>query len=95
MKLYVGNISFKTEEESLKELFAELGNTVSVKIITDRETGRSRGFGFVEYETNEAGNEAIEKLNGYSLDGFQLKVNEAKERAPRGNGGGGGGRGRW
>ncbi|MBV9241558.1 MAG: RNA-binding protein [Acidobacteria bacterium] len=90
MKLYVGNISFNTTNQDLNDLFGSVGTVSSANIIEDRETGRSRGFGFVEMASQEDGEKAISELNGKELDGRTLKVNEAK---PRENGGGGGGRG--
>ena len=87
-KLYVGNLSFQTEERDLRDLFSQHGEVVSLNIITDRETGRSRGFGFVEMADSEAARNAESALDGVELDGRQLKVNEAK---PRNTGGGGGG----
>ena len=92
-KLYVGNLPWSTTEEDLRELFAPIGPTQSAVLITDRETGRSRGFGFVELE-NEAADKAVSQLNGQEYGGRQLKINEAKERPRRPSGGGGGG-GRW
>jgi RNA recognition motif-containing protein len=91
-KLYVGNLSFDTTENDLNTLFAEAGEVESVRIITDRDTGRSRGFGFVEMD-DEAGQKAISQLNGTELAGRQLTVNEARPQADR-DSGGGGGRGR-
>jgi RNA recognition motif-containing protein len=82
--LYVGNLSFDTSEEGLRGQFEQYGTVESAKIITDRETGRSRGFGFVEMDT-EGGEAAIQALNGKSVDGRDLKVNEAKPREPRSN----------
>jgi RNA recognition motif-containing protein len=90
-KLYVGNLSYKTKDEDLKAAFEEAGVVVSAKILTDRETGRSRGFGFVEMETEEGAQAAVEKLNGYTLDGRNLKVDESRPQERRGPGGGGGG----
>lgn len=87
MKLYVGNISFNTTNQDLNELFGTVGTVTSANIIEDRETGRSRGFGFVEMGSQEDGEKAIAEMNGKELDGRTLKVNEAK---PRENGGGGG-----
>lgn len=81
-KLYVGNISFGSTEESISNLFAQYGSVVSVKIITDRDTGRSRGFCFVEMSDEAQANAAIAALNGTEFDGRALTVNEAKERAP-------------
>jgi RNA recognition motif-containing protein len=83
MKLYVGNLSFETSRNELQTLFAQTGTVESVSLIEDRETGRSRGFGFVEMSTKEEGAAAIEKLNGQELGGRALKVNEAKKRENR------------
>jgi len=91
-KLYVGNLSFGTSKEDLQEMFAKAGTVESVSLIEDRETGRSRGFGFVEMSTKEEGAAAIEQFNGKDLDGRALNVNEAKPREDRNGGGGGGGR---
>ena len=96
MKLYVGNLSFQTSSDDLQELFAQAGTVESVSIIEDRETGRSRGFGFVEMASKEEGQNAIEQFNGKEINGRSLNVNEAKpreERGPRGGGGGYGGNG--
>ena len=93
MKLYVGNLSFNTSDADLQELFGQIGTVQSANVVEDRDTGRSRGFGFVEMSSKEEGNEAIEKLNGRELDGRELKVNEAKPRENRGGGGGRGGYG--
>lgn len=90
-KLYVGNLSFDTSSNDLESLFAKAGTVQSVSLIEDRETGRSRGFGFVEMQTKEEGEAAIAQFNGTELGGRTLKVNEAKPREDRGNGGGGGG----
>jgi len=90
MKLYVGNLSFQTSAEDLQELFAQAGTVESANVIEDRDTGRSRGFGFVEMSTKEEGEAAIAQLNGKEVGGRALTVNEAK---PRENSGGGGGRG--
>jgi RNA recognition motif-containing protein len=90
MNLYVGNLSFQTKEDDLAELFATHGEVVSSKIVTDRDTGRSRGFGFVEMTDRAAGEQAIATLNGKDVDGRQLKVNEAKPRTESRGGGGGG-----
>ena len=92
MKLYVGNLAFQTSSEELQALFATAGTVESVSLIEDRETGRSRGFGFVEMSTKEEGAAAIQKFNGTDLGGRALNVNEAKPREDRGGGGGGGGR---
>jgi RNA recognition motif-containing protein len=89
MKLYVGNLAFQTTSEELQTMFAQAGTVESVSLIEDRETGRSRGFGFVEMSTKEEGVAAIEKFNGTDLGGRALNVNEAKPREDRGGGGGG------
>jgi cold-inducible RNA-binding protein len=83
MKLYVGNLSFETSSSDLQTMFAQTGTVESVSLIEDRETGRSRGFGFVEMSTKEEGAAAIEKFNGHELGGRELKVNAAKPREPR------------
>ena len=88
MKLYVGNLSFDTTDHDLEQVFAEVGTVESTNIIEDRDTGRSRGFGFVEMSSKEEGQNAISQLNGKEVDGRELKVNEAKPREERGNGGG-------
>ena len=88
-KLYVGNLAFETSSNDLQTLFAQAGTVESVSVIEDRETGRSRGFGFVEMQTKEEGAAAIQQFNGKELGGRELKVNEAKPRTDR-NGGGGG-----
>ena len=93
MKLYVGNLSFDTSNQDLNELFGAHGTVESSNIIEDRETGRSRGFGFVEMSSKSEGEEAIAQLNGKEINGRELKVNEAKPQTNRGGGGGGGGRG--
>lgn len=96
-RLYVGNLAFSTTDETLKGLFAQHGTVESVNIMTDKFSGRSRGFGFVEMATDEEAKVAVEKVNGTNLDGRDLVVNEARpqeerrERRP----GGGGGRGRF
>ena len=87
-KLYVGNLAFETSSEELKALFAQAGTVESVSLIEDRETGRSRGFGFVEMSTKEEGAAAIQQFNGKDLGGRALNVNEAKPREDRGGGGG-------
>jgi cold-inducible RNA-binding protein len=87
-KLYVGNLPFTTTESDLRDLFARHGAVESVKVITDRETGRSRGFAFVEMDANAAA-EAIRALDGSDLGGRSLRVNEAQERSGGGGGGGG------
>ncbi|HSQ24485.1 MAG TPA: RNA-binding protein [Pyrinomonadaceae bacterium] len=89
-KLYVGNLAFQTTSQELQELFAQAGTVESASVVEDRDTGRSRGFAFVEMSTKEEAASAIEQLNGKEVGGRALKVNEAK---PRENRGGGGGRG--
>lgn len=89
MKLYVGNLSFNTSDQELTSLFSEIGTVQSANIIQDRETGRSRGFAFVEMATKEAGEKAIATLHGKEIDGRALKVNEAKPQENRSFGGGG------
>jgi RNA recognition motif-containing protein len=91
-KLYVGNLSFDVNNKDLEELFAQAGTCESVAVITDRETGQSRGFGFVEMGSNGEAQKAIQQFDGQDLKGRALKVNEAKERD---NSRGGGGRGRY
>ncbi|MEQ1641906.1 MAG: RNA-binding protein [Pyrinomonadaceae bacterium] len=98
-KLYVGNLSFNTTAQDLETLFGQHGTVQSASLIEDRETGRSRGFAFVEMSSGEEANAAIASLDGKDLDGRNLKVNEAKPRETGGGGGGyggggGGGRGR-
>ncbi len=96
-KLYVGNLPFSASEAEVQDLFSQHGQVASVALITDRETGRPRGFGFVEMSEDAEADKAIEALNGYDFGGRTLTVNEARERQPRGGGGGGygggGGRG--
>lgn len=95
MKLYVGNLAFQTTNEELEELFSQVGTVESASIVEDRDTGRSRGFGFVEMATNDEGNAAIAEFNGKEINGRSLTVNEARPRENRGGGGfGGGGGGR-
>jgi RNA recognition motif-containing protein len=91
-KLYVGNLPFSATEQSLQAKFAAHGRVESCKLITDRDTGQSKGFGFVEMASDAEAQAAIQQLNGTSLEGRQIKVNEAKPKTP-GGGGGGGGRG--
>jgi len=93
MKLYVGNLSFNTSNTDLEELFASVGTVESASVVEDRETGRSRGFGFVEMSSKEEGERAIAELDGKEVDGRELKVNEAKPRENRSGGGGYGGGG--
>ena len=82
-KLYVGNLSFNTEEENLKEAFQKFGNVTSCKLITDRDSGRSKGFGFVEMDTDQEAQDAINGLDGSDLNGRNMKVNEAKPQEKR------------
>jgi len=91
-RLYVGNLSFNTGSDALRAAFAEFGDVEDVHIATDRESGQPRGFAFVTMGSAQAAQTAIAKMNGTTLDGRALRVNEAEER-PRGGGGGGGGRG--
>ena len=92
MNIYVSNLSFTVQDEDLKEFFAEYGEVSSAKVIMDRETNRSRGFGFVEMPDEAAGQKAIRELDGAQVDGRPIKVNVAKPREERSNSGGGGGR---
>jgi RNA recognition motif-containing protein len=91
MKLYVGNLSFQTSSEDLQNLFSQAGSVESASVVEDRETGRSRGFGFVEMASKEEGEAAISQFNGKEFNGRNLTVNEAKPRENRGGGGGRGG----
>lgn len=93
MKLYVGNLSFDTTNQDLNDLFAEFGTVQSSNVVEDRDTGRARGFAFVEMSSKEEGEAAIAALNGKEVGGREIKVNEAKPRENRGFGGGGGNRG--
>lgn len=97
IKLYVGNLPYKTTGDDLNDLFSQVGEVLSASVLEDRETGRSRGFGFVEMESREAGTEAVERFNNAEFQGRNLVVNEAKPREERSGGGrgfgGGGGRG--
>ncbi|MBI5779239.1 MAG: RNA-binding protein [Planctomycetes bacterium] len=90
-KLYVGGLSYDTAEETLKTTFAAAGTVASAKVIIDRDSGRSKGFGFVEMATDAEATKAIEMFNGKDLDGRSLTVNEAKPMVPRDNNRGGGG----
>jgi cold-inducible RNA-binding protein len=95
MRIFVGNLSYQTTEDELADLFSQAGPVESATIVTDRDTGRSRGFGFVEMDS-DAANQAIERFNGAELNGRTINVNEARPRPERrsfGGGGGGGGRG--
>lgn len=99
-KLFIGGLSFQTPTDRLRELFGQIEGVQSVTIVTDRDTGQSRGFGFVEVETAEAANDAVTKLNGVQLDGRTLRVELSKPAAPRDGGasrsrGGFGGGKRW
>ena len=90
MKLYVGNLSFQTSSSDLQDLFGQAGTVESASVVEDRDTGQSRGFGFVEMSSREEGEAAIQQLNGKEVGGRALNVNEAKPRENRGGGGGGG-----
>ena len=92
-KLFVGGLSWGTDNNGLREAFEQFGEVTDAAVISDRETGRSRGFGFVTFADSQAADDAMEQMNGAELDGRNLTVNEARERAPRGPRGGGGGRG--
>ncbi|MEM1183623.1 MAG: RNA-binding protein [Planctomycetota bacterium] len=91
MKLYVGNLPYSTTDDRLREVFGEHGEVTSTAIVLDRETGRPRGFGFVEFADDEEARKAIDALNGANVDGRDLTVNEARPRENRGGFGGGGG----
>jgi cold-inducible RNA-binding protein len=92
--IFVGNLNFNTSEDELRQMFEPFGQVDRVSILTDRDTGRSRGFGFVEMTSNEDGEKAITALNGSQIGGRTLNVNEARPKAEYGGGGGGGGRDR-
>jgi RNA recognition motif-containing protein len=92
MKLYVGNLSFQTSSDDLQQMFAQAGTVESAAVVEDRDTGRSRGFGFVEMSSKEEGEAAISKFNGNEVNGRSLTVNVAKPREDRGGGGGNRGR---
>jgi RNA recognition motif-containing protein len=92
-RLYVGNLSFQSDSNSIREAFAEFGEVTDVHVVSDRETGQSRGFGFVTMGSAEAAMKAMEQMNGAILEGRALRVNEAEERQSGGRGGGGGGGG--
>jgi len=85
-KLYVGNLPFETDEDALRELFEQHGPTSSVRVITDRDTGRSRGFGFVEFESDDNAEAALQALDGKDMGGRALRVNEAQDKERRGGG---------
>ncbi len=93
--IFVGNLDFNASEEAVRNLFERYGQVNSARIMTDRETGRSRGFAFVEMENESEADQAISALNGYTLDGRALNVNEARPKPDRGFGGGGGGGNRF
>lgn len=93
-KLYVGNLSYSVTSSSLEEMFSQFGEVRSAQVVQDRDTGRSKGFGFVEMANDNAALEAIQGLNEKEVDGRSLTVNEARPREERGGGGGGGGYGR-
>jgi len=94
-KLYVGNLPYSANQQTLQDAFGNCGTVESANVIMDRDTGQSKGFGFVEMSSEGEAQKAIQELNGSSIDGREIKVNEAKPKAPR-DGGGGGGRGsRW
>jgi cold-inducible RNA-binding protein len=90
-KLFVGGISWGTDDNGLRAAFEKFGDIEEARVITDRETGRSRGFGFVTFADDAAGDQAVEEMNESELDGRKLTVNEAREQRPRTGGGGGGG----
>jgi len=92
-KLFVGGLSWDTSDDGLRSAFEQYGDVLEATVITDRETGRSRGFGFVTYKNPQEADEAMSQMDGQSLDGRRINVNEARERKPRG--GGGGRRERW
>ena len=93
MNIYVGNLPYTVRDNDLLELFQAYGNVSSAKVVMDRETDRSKGFGFVEMSSDDEGTTAINKLNGYEINGRALRVNEARPREDRRPGGGGGGGG--
>ena len=93
MNIYVGNLTFETTDDSLQASFTEFGEVTSARVITDRESGRSRGFGFVEMPQNAQAEAAIQAMNGKDIGGRNLTVNEARPKEDRGNGGGGRGYG--
>ena len=83
MNIYIGNLNYRTTEETVRSLFEEYGEVITVKLIKDRETGRKKGFGFVEMESEDEASAAIDALNDQELEGRNIKVNKAKEREPR------------
>ena len=92
-KLFVGGLAWGTTDDGLRQAFDRFGEVAEAKVIMDRETGRSRGFGFVSFNNDDHGSSAMSEMDGAQLDGRTIKVNEAQERAPRSGGGGGGGGG--
>ena len=92
-KLYIGNLPYSATDNDLQQLFSQAGVVESAKVISDRDTGRSKGFGFVEMSTDQEAAEAIKKLDGATMDGRKIAVNEARPQAPRDGGGGRGGSG--
>jgi RNA recognition motif-containing protein len=92
-RIYVGNLPWSTDSQELSDMFSEFGGVRNAEVISDRETGRSRGFGFVEMENDQGTDAAIAGMNGKDIGGRALTVNEARERSPRPAGAGGGGRG--
>jgi RNA recognition motif-containing protein len=96
MNMYVSNLSFHTTDEDLRKLFSEFGTVTSAKVITDRETGRSRGFGFVEMDSDQEANTAMKNLNNKEVEGRTMSVTVAREKTDKkSNFGGGGGKRRW
>jgi len=93
-RLYVGNLAFQTTETEIQDAFSQVGTVTEVKLVLDRETGRSRGFAFVSMGSDAEAQKAIAEMNGRNLDGRDLRVNEAEDRQRGGGGGGGGGGGR-
>lgn len=93
-RLYVGNLAFQTTEAEVQNAFSQVGTVTEVKLVLDRDTGRSRGFAFVSMGSDDEARRAIAEMNGRNLDGRDLRVNEAEERQRGGGGGGGGGYGR-
>ncbi len=89
-KIFVGGISWNTDDDGLRAAFEGFGDLEEAKVITERDTGRSRGFGFVTFQDDDSAQKAIDEMNGVELDGRTITVNEARERRPRGGGGGGG-----
>jgi cold-inducible RNA-binding protein len=94
-KLFVGGLAWATDDNALRQAFEGFGEVTDAKVIQDRDTGRSRGFGFVTFQSEADANSALEGMNGNELDGRTINVNVARERAPRRDGGGGGGGDRW